>query len=180
MVIDEIGAILDSMFFSEELIYIRRYAILYKEMAEELIATNKDARHNYHILESLEAGIELEGSEVKSLRAHKVNLDESFARIEKSEAYLYSMHISPYPQAGRFNSDPKRRRRLLLHKSQIKKLFGQLTQKGLTLIPLRLYFKKGFAKVELVLAKGKKLYDKREDIRRRDSDRELRRELRNK
>lgn len=149
-------------------------------MAEETVATNNEARHNYHILESAEAGIELMGAEVKSLRGHKANLKDSFARIEDGEIYLYNMHISPYPQAGRFNPDPKRRRKLLLHKTEIKRLFGQLTQKGLTLIPLKLYFKKGLAKMEIALAKGKKLYDRREDIKRRDSDRDLRRELRSK
>jgi len=157
------------------------YMLYYKrKMAEETVATNKEARHNYHILESVEAGIELMGAEVKSLRDRKANLNDSFARIEDSEIYLYNMHISPYPQAGRFNPDPKRRRKLLLHKAEIRRLFGQLTQKGLTLIPLKLYFKRGLAKVELALAKGKKLYDRREDIKRRDSDRDLRRELRSK
>lgn len=146
-------------------------------MAEELVATNREARHNYHILESVEAGIELKGAEVKSLREHRANLKDSFARVEENELYLYNMHISPYPQAGKFNPDPKRRRKLLLHKSEIKRLLGQLTQKGLTLIPLKLYFKRGIAKVELALAKGKKLYDKREAIRRRESERELRRAL---
>jgi len=149
-------------------------------MAEELIATNREARHNYHILESVEAGIELKGAEVKSLREHRANLRDSFARVEGNEIYLYNMHVSPYPQAGRFNPEPKRRRKLLLHKTEIKRLFGQLTQKGLTLVPLRLYFKRGFAKVELALAKGKKLYDKREAIRRRETQRELRRALRRK
>ncbi len=149
-------------------------------MAEELIATNREARHNYHILESVEAGIELKGAEVKSLREHRANLNDSFARIEEDEIYLYNMHISPYPQAGRFNPDPKRRRKLLLHKTEIKRLLGQLTQKGLTLIPLKIYFKRGMAKVELALAKGKKLYDKREAIRRRESEMELRRALRRK
>jgi len=146
-------------------------------MAEELVATNREARHNYHILEAVEAGIELKGAEVKSLREHRANLKDSFARVEENELYLYNMHISPYPQAGKFNPDPKRRRKLLLHKSEIKRLLGQLTQKGLTLIPLRLYFKRGIAKVELALAKGKKLYDKREAIRRREAERELRRAL---
>ena len=149
-------------------------------MAEELIATNREARHNYHILESVEAGIELKGAEVKSLREHRANLRDSFARVEGNEIYLYNMHVSPYLQAGRFNPEPKRRRKLLLHKTEIKRLFGQLTQKGLTLVPLRLYFKRGFAKVELALAKGKKLYDKREAIRRRETQRELRRALRRK
>lgn len=146
-------------------------------MAEELVATNREARHNYHILESVEAGIELKGAEVKSLREHRANLKDSFARVEENELYLYNMHVSPYPQAGKFNPDPKRRRKLLLHKSEIKRLLGQLTQKGLTLIPLKLYFKRGIAKVELALAKGKKLYDKREAIRRREAERELRRAL---
>lgn len=149
-------------------------------MAEQLIATNRQATHNYHIFESVETGIELKGAEVKSLRDRKANLSDSFARFEENEIYLYNMHISPYPQAGRFNPDPKRRRKLLLHRSQIRKLFGQLTQKGLTLIPLKLYFKRGIVKVELALAKGKRLYDKREDIRRRDIDKEVRRELRKK
>jgi len=149
-------------------------------MAEEAVATNREAWHNYHILESVEAGIELMGAEVKSLRDHKANLKDSFARIEENEIYLYNMHISPYPQAGRFNPDPKRRRKLLLHKAEIRRLFGQLTQKGLTLIPLKVYLKRGLVKVELALSKGKRLYDKREDIKRRDSERELRRELRNK
>lgn len=149
-------------------------------MAEELIATNREARHNYHILESVEAGIELKGAEVKSLREHRANLKDSFARVEENEIYLYNMHISPYPQAGRFNPDPKRRRKLLLHKTEIKRLLGQLSQKGLTLIPLKIYFKRGMAKVELALAKGKKLYDKREAIRRRESEMELRRALRRK
>lgn len=149
-------------------------------MAEELIATNREARHNYHILESVEAGIELKGAEVKSLREHRANLKDSFARVEENEIYLYNMHVSPYPQAGRFNPDPKRRRKLLLHKTEIKRLLGQLTQKGLTLIPLKIYFKRGMAKVELALAKGKKLYDKREAIRRRESEMELRRALRKK
>lgn len=149
-------------------------------MAEELVATNREARHNYHILESVEAGIELKGAEVKSLREHRANLKDSFARVEENELYLYNMHISPYPQAGKFNPDPKRRRKLLLHKSEIKRLLGKLTQKGLTLIPLKLYFKRGIAKVELALAKGKKLYDKREAIRRREAERELRRALRRK
>lgn len=150
-------------------------------MADETIATNREARYSYHILESVEAGIELQGAEVKSLRARKANLTDSFARIEGERCYLYNMHISPYPQAGRFNPEPARPRSLLLHKSEMKRLFGQLAQKGLTLIPLKLYFNKsGFAKVELALAKGKKLYDKRREIQRRDSDRELRRGLRGK
>jgi len=147
-------------------------------MADETVASNREARHNYHILGTFEAGIVLQGPEVKSLRDKKANLKDSFARIEDSELFLYNMHISPYPQAGRFAPDPKRRRKLLMHKPEIKKLFGELTQKGLTLVPLKMYFKRGMAKVEIALVKGKKLYDKREDIKRRDSDRDLRREIR--
>ena len=149
-------------------------------MADETVATNREARHNYHILESFEAGIALQGAEVKSLRDKKANLKDSFARIEDDELFLYNMHISPYPQAGRFAPDPKRRRKLLLHKTEIKRLLGELTQKGLTLIPLKVYFTRGNAKAEIALVKGKKLYDKREDIKKRDSDRDLRREVRGK
>jgi len=149
-------------------------------MADETVATNREARHNYHILETFEAGIVLQGAEVKSLRDKKANLKDSFARVEDSELFLYNMHISPYPQAGRFAPDPKRRRKLLMHKPEIKKLLGELTQKGLTLVPLKMYFKRGMAKVEIALAKGKKLYDRREDIKRHDADRELRRQLRGK
>ena len=149
-------------------------------MADETVATNREARHNYHILESFEAGIALQGAEVKSLRDKKANLKDSFARIYEDELFIFNMHISPYPQAGRFAPDPKRRRKLLMHRSEIKRVLVQLTQKGLTLIPLKVYFKNGRAKVEVALAQGKKLYDKRDDIKRRDSDRDLRRELRGK
>ncbi|MFA5317832.1 MAG: SsrA-binding protein SmpB [Dehalococcoidales bacterium] len=149
-------------------------------MADETVATNREARHNYHILESFEAGMALQGAEVKSLRDKKANLKDSFARIDEDELFIFNMHISPYPQAGRFAPDPKRRRKLLMHRSEIKKVLVQLTQKGLTLIPLKVYFKNGRAKVEVALAQGKKLYDKRDDIKRRDSDRDLRREVRGK
>ncbi|MFA5335984.1 MAG: SsrA-binding protein SmpB [Candidatus Omnitrophota bacterium] len=149
-------------------------------MADETVATNREARHNYHILESFEAGIALQGAEVKSLRDKKANLKDSFARIYEDELFIFNMHISPYPQAGRFAPDPKRRRKLLMHRSEIKRVLVQLTQKGLTLIPLKVYFKNGRAKVEVALAQGKKLYDKRDDIKRRDSERDLRREVRGK
>ncbi|MDD5311400.1 MAG: SsrA-binding protein SmpB [Candidatus Omnitrophica bacterium] len=149
-------------------------------MADETVATNREARHNYHILETFEAGIALQGAEVKSLRDKKANLKDSFARIDDDELFLYNMHISPYPQAGRFAPDPKRRRKLLMHKPQINKLQGDLAQKGLTLVPLKIYFKKGMAKAEIALVKGKKLYDRREDIKKRASDRDLRREVRGK
>jgi len=140
------------------------------------IATNRKAYRDYEVLESLEAGIELKGSEVKSLRQKKLNLDDSFARFEGNEVFLYNAHISHYTEASYLNVDPDRPRKLLLHKKQIQRIFGRLTQKGLTLIPLKAYFNsKGFAKVELALCKGKKLYDKRQDIKKRETDREIRR-----
>ncbi len=144
------------------------------------IATNHKARRDYEILESFECGIELKGSEVKSLRAGKANLDDSFARIEEAGVFLYNTHISPYAQASYLNVEPARVRRLLLHKKQIQKLAGKLAQKGLTLVPLKAYFnERGFAKIELALARGKKLYDKRQDIKRRESDVALRRMIKN-
>ena len=140
------------------------------------IATNRKAHRDYAVLETFECGIELKGSEVKSLRAAKVNLNDSFARIEHSEVILYNTHITPYSQASYLNVEAVRPRRLLLHRNQIKKIVGRLTQKGLTLVPLKAYFNdRGFAKIELALCKGKRLYDKREDIKRRESDLEMRR-----
>ncbi len=147
------------------------------DVAEGMIATNRTARRDYMILESIEAGIQLRGGEVKSLRAHRANLKDSFGRIEKGEVYLYNLHISPYEYNTDSSEDPKRPRKLLLHKSEIRKLINQTSQKGLSLIPLKLYFKRGFARVELALAKGKKLYDKREQLRRKTAEREVRREL---
>jgi SsrA-binding protein len=147
-------------------------------MSDNVIATNRQAHHDYKILESLEAGIELKGTEVKSLRAGKANLKDSFARVEGREIYLYNMHIPPYEFGNIANVDPLRPRKLLLHKSQIRRFIGELTTKGLTLIPLKLYFKNGIAKVEIGLAHGKKLHDKREAIKRREADRELRRAIR--
>ncbi|MEW6101396.1 MAG: SsrA-binding protein SmpB [Candidatus Omnitrophota bacterium] len=145
---------------------------------DKIVATNRKAFRDYTILESLECGIELKGSEVKSLREGKVNLSDGFARIEKNEVVLYNTHISPYAQASYLNVEPTRIRKLLLHRNQIRKLLGQLTQKGLTLIPLKLYFNaKGFAKIELALCRGKKLYDKREDLKRREADLTMRRAL---
>jgi len=139
-------------------------------------ATNKKAYRDYEIIESVECGIELKGSEVKSLRAGKINLDDSFARIEKEGVTLYNTHISPYEQASYMNTDPTRPRRLLLHKGQIIKLSAKVNQKGFTLVPLKVYFnERGFAKLELALCKGKKLYDRREDIKRRETDLALRR-----
>ncbi len=144
------------------------------------ILTNRKAYRDYEVLESLECGIELKGSEVKSLRLGKINLNDSFARIEGAEVFLYNAHISHYAEASYLNVDPDRTRRLLLHKNQIEKIAGKLTQKGLTLIPLKVYFNdRGFVKLELALCKGKKLYDKRESIKRRETDLEMRRALKN-
>jgi len=137
----------------------------------KLIATNRKASRDYVIMETFEAGIELKGSEVKSLRMGKMNLNDSFARIEGGEVILYNTHISPYAQASYLNVEPTRPRRLLLHKRQIMKLTGSLTQRGFTLVPLKAYFnERGKAKVELALCKGKKLYDRRETIKRREAD----------
>ena len=144
-------------------------------MANKVIATNRQARYDYSIEESFEVGIELVGSEVKALRAGKANLKDSFARIEAGELYLFNCHISPYEHTGSFEVDPKRRRKLLAHKAQISRLFGQTSQKGKTLIPLKLYFKNGIAKLELALAKGKRQYDKRQKIKEKESRRELKR-----
>ncbi|MCX5699002.1 MAG: SsrA-binding protein SmpB [Candidatus Omnitrophica bacterium] len=142
----------------------------------KIIATNRKAYRDYEVLESLECGIELKGSEVKSLRAAKINLNDSFARFEGPEIFLYNAHISLYAQASYLNVDPDRHRKLLLHKQQIQRINGKLTQKGLTLIPLKIYFNdRGFAKIELGLCKGKKLYDKRETVKRRETDKLLRR-----
>ena len=147
-------------------------------MKEKVVATNKAARRDYHILETYEAGIELKGTEVKSLRNSKANLKDSFARIERGEVILYNMHISPYEFGNIANVEPKRERRLLLHKSQIKKLIGQTSQRSFTLVPLSAYIKSGRVKIELALAKGKRLYDKREAIKMRQAAREMQRALR--
>ena len=142
----------------------------------KLIATNRKAYRDYTILESFECGIALKGSEVKSIRAGKIVMNDSFARIEEGEVVLYNTHISPYEEASYLNVDPVRQRHLLLHKNQIRKITGQLTQRGLTLVPLKVYFNdRGFVKIEIALCKGKKTYDRREDIKRRESDLALRR-----
>lgn len=138
---------------------------------EKIIATNKKATHDYFILEKYEAGIVLKGTEIKSIRQGKVNLRDSFARIIKGEIFLMNMHISPYTHGNVFNHDPLRDRKLLLHKKEIARLAGKVAQKGLALVPLSLYFKNSRVKVELALVKGKKLYDKREDIKKRDLQR---------
>lgn len=138
-------------------------------------AVNRKARFDYHIFESLEAGIELKGTEVKSIREGRASLKDSFARVDEGELFLYNCHIAPYEFGNRANVEPMRRRKLLLHKNQIARLAGQISQKGFTIIPLKIYFKRGIAKVEIALAKGKLLYDKRESIKKRESDLELRR-----
>lgn len=140
----------------------------------KIVSENRKARHDYHIHETYEAGIVLTGTEVKSLRAGKANLKDSYAQIDKSaELYLYNMHISPYEQGNRFNHEPLRTRKLLLHRAEINKLIGKVKEKGFTLVPLKLYFIRGKAKLELGLATGKKNYDKRQDIAARDAKREM-------
>jgi len=143
-----------------------------------VFATNRKARHDYEILESFEAGVQLTGTEIKSIRQRRVTLDDSFARIDGRELFLYNMHISPYQQGGRFNVEPARVRKLLLHRREIDRLAGLLTQKRLTLVPLRLYQQRGVAKVELAVGKGKRIFEKRDRIRERESDREIQRALR--
>lgn len=144
------------------------------------VATNRKARHDFHILESIEAGIELRGTEVKSLREKRVNLQDSFARFEGQELFVYNMHISPYAQGNRYNVDPIRVRKLLLHRKELKRLIGQTSQRGHTLIPLKIYFKGGFAKVEIALAKGKQLFDKREELQHKETQREINRVMKQK
>lgn len=141
----------------------------------KIIALNRKARHDYFVLDTYEAGIELTGTEVKSLRAGAVNLKDSWCNIENGELFLLGVHISPYEKGNIFNRDPMRVRRLLMHKKEIMKLFGMIKQDGHSLIPLSLYFKKSHVKVELGLCKGKKLYDKREDAAKRDAKREIER-----
>ena len=143
----------------------------------KLIANNKKAYHDYFIEEKYEAGIALHGTEVKSLRMGKCSIKESYIRIEKGEVFIYGMHISPYEKGNIFNKDPLRVRKLLLHGFQINKISGQLAQKGFTLVPLSVYFSGSLAKVEIGLAKGKKLYDKRQDIAKKDQRREAEKEF---
>lgn len=137
----------------------------------KVIANNRRARHDYFIDETIEAGIVLQGTEVKSLRSGRVNVRDSFARVENGEVFLYDLHISPYEQGNRHNHDPLRVRKLLLHKREIRRLIGKTREDGYTLIPTRLYFSNGRCKVELALAKGKRLYDKRETKARREAER---------
>ncbi len=137
------------------------------------VATNRKALRNYQILETMEAGIELTGTEVKSVRLGQVSLDEGYAAVEKGEVFLYDVNIAPYAQGNIFNRDPKRKRRLLLHRDEIKRLWGRTTMRGYTLVPLKMYFnKRGRAKIELALCRGRKLHDRREDLRRRAQERD--------
>lgn len=149
-------------------------------MAEnvKVVSENRKARHDYHIHEVYEAGIALTGTEVKSLRAGKANLKDSYARVDDGELILHNMHISPYEQGNRFNHEPLRARKLLMHRYEINKLVGKTREKGYTLVPLKLYFSRGKAKVELGLASGKHTYDKRQDMAERDAKRDMDRELR--
>jgi SsrA-binding protein len=142
---------------------------------EKLICANKRARRNYAIDETYEAGMVLVGTEVKALRQGKANLKDSYARIKGGEVFLVDSHISPYSHGNQFNHDPDRTRKLLMHKREIRKLYGKIRERGFTLIPLRMYFKDGKAKVEMGLGKGKKLYDKREDLKKRAMEREVER-----
>jgi SsrA-binding protein len=145
---------------------------------EKLVASNRRARHDFDILETHEAGLVLQGTEVKALRDSRADLKESYARIDGNEAWLLGLHISPYAQGNRANHDPLRPRKLLLHRGEINRLLGKIMEKGLTLVPLRLYFKEGRAKVELGLARGRKTLDKRHAIREREERREVARALR--
>ncbi len=145
--------------------------------AMKLVANNKKAYHDYFIEEKYEAGIVLHGTEVKSMRMGKCSIKESFIRIENGEIFAYGMHVSPYEKGNIFNKDPLRVKKLLLHKKEINKLMGKIAEKGYTLVPLQVYFKDGKAKVEIGLAKGKKLYDKRQDIAKKDQRREAEKEL---
>ena len=145
--------------------------------SEKLIANNKKAYHDFFILDTYEAGIALHGTEVKSLRMGKCSIKESFIRIEDGEVFIYGMHISPYEKGNIFNKDPLRVKKLLLHKAEINKLLGKIKEKGMSVVPLKVYFKGSLVKVEIGLARGKKLYDKRDDIALKDQKREAERDF---
>jgi len=145
-----------------------------REKAQSNIAENRKAHHDFHLLETFEAGLVLLGTEVKAIREGRVNLRDSFARVEDCEVFLYNVDISPYSHRGYADHEPLRRRKLLLHRDEIRKLIGKTVERGMTLVPVRLYFKNGSVKVAVSLAKGKKEYDKRETIKRREVDRETR------
>lgn len=143
----------------------------------KVIARNRKAHHDYHIVETFEAGIVLTGTEIKSIRQGRVNIQDSYARIEDGELFIMGMHISPFEHGNRHNVDPTRTRKLLMHAKEIQQLLGKTKTKGLTLIPLDVHLKNGFAKIQLALARGKKLYDKRETVAKRDAEREIQRRL---
>ena len=145
-----------------------------REAAQQIIADNRKAHHDYHLLESFEAGVALLGTEVKSIREGGVNLRDSFARIEGGEVWIYNVHIRAYSNRGYSDHEPTRRRKLLLHRQEIRKLIGKTVEKGMTLVPVRMYLKNGRIKVAISLAKGKKSHDKRETIKRRETERETR------
>ncbi|HSG46210.1 MAG TPA: SsrA-binding protein SmpB [Longimicrobiales bacterium] len=147
------------------------------ENARHVVASNRKARHEYEILETYEAGLVLKGPEVKSIRDGKVAFQDAYATVDGGEVWLHSLHISPYEQANRFNEDPLRTRKLLLNRSEIRKLIGKVEEKGLTLIPLEIYFVRGRAKVTVALARGRKLHDKREKLKRQTQEREARRAM---
>ena len=145
----------------------------------KVVARNKKALHDYHVVEALEAGVVLTGPEVKSIRGGRASLAEAYAQVQGGEVWLYDMHVSPYDPASRWNTDPTRPRKLLLHGKQIRKLIGASKEKGLTLVPLDLYLSKGYVKVTLALVRGKRLFDKREDLKRRVAEREIARAVKN-
>ncbi|MFZ3100796.1 MAG: SsrA-binding protein SmpB [Desulfitobacteriaceae bacterium] len=144
----------------------------------KVVSENRKAFHDYFVEERVEAGIILTGTEIKSVRNSRVNLKDSYARIENGELWLYQMHISPYEQGNRFNHDPLRKRKLLLHRSEIVKLIGKIQLQGLTIIPIKMYLKQGLAKIELAVCRGKKNYDKRQDMAEKDAKREIERNMR--
>ncbi len=146
-------------------------------MDRKIVSSNKKARHDFFIIEVYEAGLALTGTEIKSVRAGEVNLKDSFAKVKDGEVFVYNMHISPYAQGNRYNQDPMRPKKLLLHKKEIRKLDQAVSQEGLTLIPLDIYLQRGIAKLSLAVAKGKKLYDKRDDIAKRDAKRDIDRKM---
>ncbi|MEK4028079.1 MULTISPECIES: SsrA-binding protein SmpB [Bacillaceae] len=144
----------------------------------KVVAQNKKARHDFFIEETFEAGIVLQGTEIKSIRAGRVNLKDAFARIQKGEVFVYNMHISPYEQGNRYNHDPLRTRKLLLHRKQIDKLIGETKEAGYSIVPLKMYLKDGYAKLLIGLAKGKKKFDKREDLKKKEAKRDVERAFR--
>ncbi|HLE13194.1 MAG TPA: SsrA-binding protein SmpB [Anaerolineales bacterium] len=146
-------------------------------MGIKVVATNRKAHHEYFLLDTYEAGIALQGSEIKSIRAGRVSLAQAYVTVEANEVWLVNAHVAPYEQANRYNHDPLRRRKLLLHQKEIREIWGNVRQKGVTIVPLRMYLKEGRAKVEIAVAKGKKLYDKRADLAERDAQREMDRQV---